>query len=257
MRHVAVILGIALLAACGSDGETGSKPPPDGTSQRPEEVGAACEVAEDCFANVAEEELQGEALCLDRVRGGYCTHTCEVDEDCCAADGECRTELPQVCSPFESTGMRMCFLSCSAQEVEASGYADDAEFCQREASPDFICRSSGGGAANRKICVPGDCDVGSRCSTDEDCPGDLTCLTDVLGGYCTRAGCTSDADCGGSATGGPVCVERADGSTYCARRCTRSSDCSFCRGQGWPDAVCRGDVTFAEEGTSASVCVPG
>lgn len=260
VQRIAALGGIGFTVlltagACGGDGESGAAGS-GGDAQRPEEVGAACEVAADCFPNVEEGDLQGEALCLDRVRDGYCTHTCEVDEDCCAAEGECRTELPQVCSPFESTGMQMCFLSCGDEEVGATDYADDSEFCQREASPDFICRSSGGGANNRKICVPGECGVGSRCAVDEDCSGDLVCLTDLLGGYCSRAGCTSDADCGGAVGEGPVCVERSDGFTYCARRCTAASDCSFCRGQGWPDGTCRDDVTFVEEGTAVSVCVP-
>jgi hypothetical protein len=55
---------------------------------RPDDTGAACTVADDGYPDVAEGELQGEPVCIDRVRDGYCTHTCESDDDCCAAEGE-------------------------------------------------------------------------------------------------------------------------------------------------------------------------
>jgi len=29
-------------------------------------------------------------------------------------------------------------------------------FCEENAGPGFICRSTGGGQANRRVCVPGD-----------------------------------------------------------------------------------------------------
>lgn len=251
LRQVAGLLCwlplLAPVVSCGGDDSSGGGS--GGSSQRPDETGAICEAAEECFPDVGEGDLQGEAQCLDRVRGGYCTHTCEHDSDCCAAEGECKTSLPQVCSPFESTGMKMCFLSCGASDVEAAGHEDDGEYCQKEASPDFICRSSGGGADNRKVCVPGDCGVGARCTTASDCSGDLECLTDLSGGYCTRSGCTSHDDCPGDG----VCVVGAE-RTYCARPCSRPSDCSFCRSDAAP-ASCRSDVTLAEEGTSVSVCV--
>ncbi|HTM46288.1 MAG TPA: hypothetical protein VL137_15115, partial [Polyangiaceae bacterium] len=71
----------------------------------PEQTGSVCKVASQCYPGVADGGLLGEAMCLTRVRDGYCTHTCTRDSDCCAAAGECRTGFPQVCSPFESTGM--------------------------------------------------------------------------------------------------------------------------------------------------------
>jgi hypothetical protein len=47
-----------------------------------------------------------------------------------------------------------CFLSCDAEIVTQSGAADETAYCQTNAHRDFVCRSSGGGAANRKVCVP-------------------------------------------------------------------------------------------------------
>lgn len=255
MKHQYVVicmLGGALLAAggCGDDGAASSGGP-TGNEHRPDETGAICEVAEDCYPGVADGDLLGDALCMDRVRGGYCTHTCEQDEDCCAAEGECKTDLPQVCSPFESTGMNMCFLSCEAETVAQTDAADDNEFCQRHVHPAFICRSSGGGASNRKICMPSECGLGSACDKDDQCSDGLTCLTDGAGGYCTRTGCSKNDDCPGDS----VCVAGANDRTFCAKRCSRSSDCTLCRGET-SAARCRDDATFVEDGTSAAVCLP-
>lgn len=129
------ILALALaLAACGKNGP-GS------------DAGNSCEVPDDCYEGVEEGDLSSPALCLDRVEAGYCTHECDTDADCCAADGECDDDAAeQVCAPFESTGQRLCFLSCEGQ---AEGY------CEEEISSDFGCRSTGGGSENRKVCTPG------------------------------------------------------------------------------------------------------
>jgi hypothetical protein len=135
-RHagVGVLVGLAAVAAwaCNDDDDKG--------------VGTSCKSAEQCFAGVT-EQIEGETLCLDKVTGGYCTHECDTDADCCSVAGECPNKKTQVCGPFESTGQRMCFLSCE-------GEADGNAFCARYAHADFGCRSTGGGSANRKVCVP-------------------------------------------------------------------------------------------------------
>src|SRR5436190_8266356 len=123
-------LALLLLApACGDD---------DGG----ENTGATCQVADDCFTDIAREDIAGEIECLDRVPGGYCTHLCETDDDCCAADGECLTGFKQVCAPFESADDKRCFLSCEAEDV---GDADETVYCQDNANEAFGCRSTGGG----------------------------------------------------------------------------------------------------------------
>src|SRR5882672_1003614 len=84
------------LAACGND-----NPPPPPLEQ----TGQACTAPSECFLGTDGAALMGgPAVCLDRVPGGYCTHLCTADTDCCAVPGECRTSYPQVCSPFESMG---------------------------------------------------------------------------------------------------------------------------------------------------------
>jgi len=251
LHPISALMALSALAlgGCGEDDdEGGNQPPPP---SRPEDTGAACETAAECYPDVIDGELRGEALCLDEVRDGYCTHECESDDDCCAAEGECEPGAPsQVCSPFQATGMMMCFLSCEDADLEDfPDYADANEFCQREASRDFICRSSGGGAANRRICVPGDCGVGADCAADGDCSGDLVCVTGFQGGYCTRIGCAADADCPADTR----CVTH-EGESYCLRTCAAESDCSFCRATGF-FSTCSDAVTFAE-GEPTTVCVP-
>lgn len=255
---IALVALVGLFGACGSDDDdnnTGSSGSSGTGGGSPEQTGSTCEVASDCYPALDGGTLEGEAMCLDRVQGGYCTHTCTSDDDCCAVDGECDTDLPQVCSPFESTGQNMCFLSCEKADMQpydgGTGWADDNEFCQREASSDFICRSSGGGSDNRKVCVPGDCGVGAACATTDDCNGSLVCITTLVGGYCGQADCTANADC----PNGSVCAELSDGKNYCLRKCTSDTDCSFCR--PWDQrTACADDATFVEDGTTGAVCVP-
>lgn len=241
----AILLAAGLSVTCNNDDDGQAD---EGGNGSPDQVGSVCAVPDDCYPDV-EGELAGPALCLDRVRDGYCTHECSSDADCCAAEGECKTDLPQVCSPFESTGMMMCFLSCESSDVQAAGAEDDQAFCQHEASPDFICRSSGGGSNNRKVCVPGDCGYGADCAEAADCDGDLECLDEYQGGYCGRRDCETNGDCGDGAR----CVADGD-ATFCARSCDVASDCSFCRHEDHP-GDCTDEVTYAEDGTTGSVCI--
>lgn len=133
------------LGACGDD-----DPPPPGPV---EYAGTPCTSPAQCYPNVDGGALKGQTVCLSKVPGGYCTHTCAADSDCCAVPGECLSDHPQVCSPFESTTDQYCFLSCEGAVVSAAGYADANAYCDRFAHAGFGCRSTGGGAGNRKICL--------------------------------------------------------------------------------------------------------
>lgn len=113
-----------------------------------------CTNAAQCFPDVAPGALEGDAVCLDQVPHGYCTHTCQQDSECCAVPGECRTAFPQACSPYESAGDKYCFLSCENSDVQSAGYTDANAFCRTYAYAGFTCKSSGGGSENRKVCVP-------------------------------------------------------------------------------------------------------
>jgi hypothetical protein len=256
-------VGTTFLGACGSDDDEDKSKGSGGTGGIPENTGSQCAAPADCFKDIVTDAgdagtIHGSVICLTRVNGGYCTHTCTDDTDCCAVPGECKTGLKQVCSPFESTGEKYCFLSCEPGDLvppDGGTTTTDNEFCQREASTDFICRSSGGGSQNRKVCVPGDCDYGEGCVEDADCAGGagFVCLTDVNGGYCTKTGCSLNADCGQNA----LCVKRGD-SSYCARTCTPDTayECDHCRPLD-SAATCTDQVTFVDATTTPqSVCEP-
>ncbi len=128
------------------------------TDVAPEQTGSSCTAPSQCYPGVADAgALKGTVLCLDRVSGGYCTHTCASDGDCCAATGECRTGFKQVCAPFESTGQQMCFLSCEDSDIKnalGGGTMDATAYCQQYANRLMGCRSTGGGSKNRKVCLP-------------------------------------------------------------------------------------------------------
>jgi hypothetical protein len=136
-KHVVSIVAVTLAAyACG------------GTS---EQAGQPCTQASECYPTLDPAKIKGDIQCLDKVPGGYCTHLCTSDADCCAVSGECPGGHAEVCAPFESTGQMMCFLSCEAQDL---GGVDEATYCTQYAGEAFGCRSTGGGAKNRKICSP-------------------------------------------------------------------------------------------------------
>ena len=147
--RIAAIFALGLvswsLPGCGDDDNGG--PPPTNTGQ-------ACEAVDQCYPGVKDGELLGEAVCLDRVEGGYCTHHCTQDSDCCAIAGECAGNHAEVCGPFESTGEMYCFLSCEKADLDAAKYTDADVYCQTFVSAAFHCRSTGGGSDNRKVCVP-------------------------------------------------------------------------------------------------------
>lgn len=153
------------------------KPPVDATvdSRSPEYTGSACKVATDCYRDLqmsssadagdggdaSSTALKGDPVCIDKVTDGYCTHKCQTDADCCAVPGECRTGLKQVCASFENSPDKYCFLSCedadiaSATDAGASDAGSDGDqYCQKNANPEFGCRSTGGGTENRKVCFP-------------------------------------------------------------------------------------------------------
>lgn len=145
-----IVFGTVVLAATGLGlSGCGDDEPP----YRPydENAGSSCNDESDCYPELDPADLQGTVVCMDRVTGGYCTHTCNDDNDCCAVPGECETGHPQVCAPFESATARYCFLSCERADI---GSYEENAYCHEFAHTLFNCRSSGGGSDNRKVCVP-------------------------------------------------------------------------------------------------------
>jgi hypothetical protein len=178
--------GIAFYTACGDDEETGTTPPPAVPDAGPrgfEQAGQACTSPAQCYLNFdggdagdgGQLAVKGAIYCETKVPNGYCTHECTADTDCCAVPGECRTSIKQVCSPFTNTdNPKYCFLSCEEEDIRAAiaanvdaggwdggavlldGSPTDLEngYCYHYASIYATCRSSGGGAQNRKVCIP-------------------------------------------------------------------------------------------------------
>jgi hypothetical protein len=141
------LLGLACLAACGDDDGGGYH----GTGSA-DHTGASCAVADECYPEVDHGDLAGEVRCDTSVEGGYCTHSCLTHADCCATPGECESDFPQVCAQFEDNlGQMFCFLACSGEYLNGQ---DPTEFCVENASPRFVCRSTGGGPLQRLACLP-------------------------------------------------------------------------------------------------------
>lgn len=129
MRNLWILL--PLLVACGGD---------DGALG--ENAYLTCADASDCEAPEGQDPE-----CLDKGGDGFCTMTCVVDDDCATAGEEPEDEddpsWPWVCASFESNAGMHCFPSC-----------EDPEDPDQECPEGFGCRSTGGGADNRKVCFP-------------------------------------------------------------------------------------------------------
>lgn len=115
-----LFLAAALVCGCGGD-----------------EVYAPCEAPADC-----EVPSEADPVCLDKSGEGFCSWECAVDDDCDFDGGD--GSYARVCASFESEPGTFCFPSCD----EAA--EDEDEVCPRG----FSCRSTGGGADNRKVCFP-------------------------------------------------------------------------------------------------------
>jgi hypothetical protein len=89
-----------------------------------------CDVAGDCTAPDGRD-----AACVDKEGEGFCSWSCASDADCDAED-----DYSYVCAPFEENPGQYCFPSCDGDE---------------ECPTDYECRSTGGGAKQRRVCFPG------------------------------------------------------------------------------------------------------
>jgi hypothetical protein len=140
-RAMSIACVTFIVAGCGGD-------------EGVEGTGQSCAKEADCYADL-EGEVPGTPLCLD-ASGGYCTHTCTSDAECCSVEGECdfgdRGELLQVCAPFTSLEGTWCFLSCEDDILAELPEGERETFCE-DISPDLHCRATGGGDP-RKVCLP-------------------------------------------------------------------------------------------------------
>jgi hypothetical protein len=118
-------------------------------------AGHSCATASDCYSGIDAGALSGQVMCLP-LQGGYCSHTCTMDSDCCKVAGECPGGIKEVCAPLESKPQTYCFVSCDAADIvpTADGGTDPNAFCRSVAGAGFQCRSTGGGTNNKKFCGP-------------------------------------------------------------------------------------------------------
>ena len=164
-RSAVLVSSLALVVACGtsSSGGSGNTTPVD--SGIVTNTGSTCSSASQCYpgfdGGVGEAgTIAGTVVCLTQLQDGYCSHTCNSDSDCCSVPGECTPGVKEICAPLESTAQTYCFLSCETADIPADGGTDDAGvidanlYCARFANPTFTCRSTGGGANNKKFCGP-------------------------------------------------------------------------------------------------------
>jgi len=91
----------------------------------------SCDEATDC-----PPDDRDAAECLDKDNGAFCTWSCTTDDDCEAI------HPAYICSSFEDEEGFYCFASCEEDGGE------------QQCGAGFTCRSTGGGAANRKVCFP-------------------------------------------------------------------------------------------------------
>ena len=149
--------------------------------------------------------------------GGYCTTAACPTEGCTNIFGSECLLLPAQAEPF-------CYEACA-----------DGSMCR----PGYDCFA----VEQYSVCLPLEFErafaeagtLGAACANEGDCNVG-TCLTNVVGGYCTTLGCAVDADCdpgrclvlGGEDANGE---EEGSGATEavraCFRACANDDDCRF------------------------------
>jgi hypothetical protein len=164
-----------------------------------------------------------------------CTTTLECPSGQVCGGGVCRSDdctsvsmcpAMHLCpDPGPSTGSSDCGQSCVSN-------ADCRTFEACKWFPEGRACGTRGASAN-----------GAACTSFRDCGGQRACL-DWPGGYCARAGCTTNSDC----ETGTFCVSHL-GINVCALDC--ATDTTRCRS---PSYTCRSANDRA--GASRRVCLP-
>ncbi|MDX9720077.1 MAG: M43 family zinc metalloprotease [Myxococcota bacterium] len=160
-------------------------------------TGAPCSADTDCATGL---------VCLTESEGfpaGYCSLQTCTNTACPGTFAVC-AYLDQ------SRNVTACVESCSgdADCRQAEGYICADLDGSRGCMPSAISTGSAGS-------------IGSSCTRDDDCGSNLTCMTNYVFGYCSRA-CSSDADCSGG-----ICNDIGGGVLRCLASCDNNAQCRF------------------------------
>ncbi len=165
---------------------------------------------------------------LDRLMGNTGA-PCSTDDNC-ATGLVCLTEFPggycsmQTCSQGGCPGMyATCAMLDASRNVTACVEGCNSNIDCRQGEG-YVCADLDGSRG----CMPAQQstgsagEIGSSCTRDSDCSGDLTCLTNFVFGYCSRA-CSSHNDCGSDGR----CINQGGDVMRCMRACQNNSQCRF------------------------------
>ncbi|TVR01701.1 MAG: hypothetical protein EA398_09145 [Deltaproteobacteria bacterium] len=180
--------------------------------------GASCTSDGACLGGTCLQDNQG-------FPGGYCT-TLECD-----AQG-CSNIFGAECLDLASIGLgAACFSECSSRAPCREGYECLTVDTKSVCLPMDLAEA-----------FPGAGQIGTACGSASDCRTD-TCLTNLIGGYCSQLDCGGDGDCPEDGRCLPLDPEEPEGVTACFRTCAN-------------DAACRFGYRCADPDGDGGACVP-
>lgn len=165
---------------------------------------------------------------LDCALFSVCSSGGQCVSDQCSGPGDCPSQ--HLCTPGgPGLAVGFCTLGCTS-----NAQCRDGEACKWFANGTRGCGQKGG-ALN-----------GAACTFFEECGGQRDCFA-WPGGYCARAGCTSNADCESDT----FCMPGSGGQpNVCVKRCGAGHpECRLAEGY-----ACR--ALSSVDGTSESGCTP-
>jgi len=191
-----------------------------------------CKVASDCSpyaGTTCQQPISGGGLvCSKTSATGY---PCNTSLDC-DAQLTCIDKL--WCSPASCTGSadcgrspagknNMCVSLKSGDTVCVPGCTSDDDCSQY--FPDTTCQPLPDKSGT--VCLTGSTVITTNCTADSDCPTGSDCIGSVSSpGWCSPP-CTTNADCGTSASGhANRCVENGAMVKICFPGCAADADCA-------------------------------